>query len=91
MNMCDKEEYNIENYYFKSSDDKKLSRRQILLILLLHGLFLIGFPITLISMINNIWVEFVLFIVWWSTLEYTSTWLQNNIINKIIKCLGIIN
>ena len=80
-----KEEYNIEDYYFKIPEDKKLSRVQQTILLLIHGLLIIVIPILLITMINNLWIEMILALTWWYTLDYTSQWIQKNITNKIFK------
>jgi len=91
MKENNKEEYNIEDYYFKIPEGKKLSRVQESIVLLIHCIFIIGIPVTLISLINNIWIQFFLMILWIHLLDYTSPWIQKNITNKILKWMKIVN
>lgn len=91
MSMCDKEEYNISDYYFKIEEGKKLSKVQEGIVLLIHLVFIILIPMILIYLINNDWLGLIMLLIWWHTLDYTSPWVQKNITNKIIRWLGIIN
>lgn len=69
---------------------KELSTRQILLVLLIHGILTIGIPITLMSSINNVYIELILFILWFYIFTTYSYWIQLHITSKIIKWLRII-
>lgn len=69
---------------------KELSIRQILLTLLIHGILTIGIPITLMSSINNVYIELILFILWFYIFTTYSYWIQLHITSKIIKWLRII-
>ena len=76
----------LENYRLIIKDES-LSNVQTLILLIIHLLFIAGIPITLISLVNNIWIEILVFSIWWFTLEYTSSWIQHNITNKIFKLI----
>lgn len=69
----------------------ELSKRQILLILLIHGILTIGIPITLISSINSLYIELILFILWFYMFTTYFYWIQLHITSKIIRWLRIIN
>lgn len=77
---------NLEDHVFIEIDES-LSKIQTGILLLIHLIFIIGIPIALMSLVNNIWIELLMFGVWFSTLKYTSYWIQHNITNKIIKLI----
>lgn len=70
---------------------RELSKRQILLILLIHGILTIAIPITLISSINSLYIELILFILWFYMFTTYSYWIQLHITGKIARWLRIIN
>lgn len=75
----------IESFFYKNEEPKSLSKAQIGIKLIFHGLLIIVLPVLLISLINNIWIELLLFGVWCSTINYISLIIQKNITDKIFK------
>lgn len=45
---------NIESFFYKNEEPKSLSKAQIGIKLIFHGLLIIVLPVFLISLINNI-------------------------------------
>lgn len=88
--MINKEEYNLDKYYIRIPEKKKFSRKQVSIMILIHSLFIIVLPILIIDIISNLWIQLILFIVWVSTIDYTSIFIQKYISDNIFKWLKII-
>ena len=78
----------VDNSLFIRDDG--LSGAQTIVLLLLQFIFTGGPIIYLLYTITNVWIDGIILITWWSTLEYTSSWIQHNITNKIAKWLEIL-